>query len=382
MHYELSFWEYDTFLKRLDVVVLGSGIVGLSAAVRLKELAPSLHVAIWERGPLPIGASTRNAGFACFGSMSELLDDLQHQPEDAVWHLVEKRWHGLQRLRSRLGDAALGYEGLGGYEIFTQANEHSYEYCLEHLSTFNQIASAITGHPQTWQIADTNASYLKLGKVRHIIANTLEGQLHTGRMMQAWMRLAQEKGVVLMNGIDVTHILPDTDGVVLQAAAGWSIKVPLVLVCVNGFARALLPELAVFPARNQVLITQPVSNLCLRGAFHYDRGYFYFRNVGPDRILLGGGRNLAPEEEATAEFGTTPLIQEALLDLLRNVILPGHKVEIAQCWSGILGVGTEKKPIVQRLHERLAVAVRMGGMGVAIGTLVGEEGACLLLDSA
>lgn len=380
MRYELSFWEYDTFFKRLDAVVLGSGIVGLSAAVRLKELAPSLHVAVWERGPLPIGASTRNAGFACFGSMTELLDDLQHQPEDAVWRLVEKRWQGLQRLRSRLGDAALGYEALGGYEVFTQADEQSYEYCLEHLSAFNQIASTITGHPQTWQIADASAPRLKLGKVRHIIANTLEGQLHTGRMMQAWMQLAQEKGVALMNGMDVTRILPDANGVVLQVAAGWSVKVPRVLVCVNGFARTLLPELAVSPARNQVLITQPIPNLHLRGAFHYDRGYFYFRNVGPDRILLGGGRSLAPEQEATAQFGTTPLIQDALLYLLHNTILPGQKAEVAQWWSGILGVGAEKKPIVQRLHERLAVAVRMGGMGVAIGTLVGEEGARVLLE--
>ncbi len=380
MRYELSFWEYDTFFKHLDAVVLGSGIVGLSAAVHLKELAPLLNVAVWDRGPLPIGASTRNAGFACFGSMTELLDDLRHQPEDAVWHLVEKRWKGLQRLRSRLGDAALNYEALGGYEVFTQADAQSYEYCLEHLPAFNRRASAITGCAATWQIADASMPHLKLGKVRHIIVNTLEGQLHTGHMMQSWMRLAQEKGVVLMNGIDITHVIPDADGIILQAAAGWSVKVPRVLVCVNGFARTLLPDLAVSPARNQVLITQPIPNLHLRGAFHYDRGYFYFRNVGPDRILLGGGRNLAPEEEATAQFGTTPLIQDALLRLLHDVVLPGHKAQAAQWWSGILGVGMEKKPIVQRLHERLAVAVRMGGMGVAIGTLVGEEGARVLLD--
>jgi len=48
-------------------------------------------------------------------------------------------------------------------------------------------------------------------------------------------------------------------------------------------------------------------------------------------------------------------------------------------WSGILGIGTVKKPIVQKIAPHVAVAVRLGGMGVAIGSLVGEEGAALLL---
>src|SRR6185436_9196181 len=97
-----------------------------------------------------------------------------------------------------------------------------------------------------------------------------------------------------------------------------------------------------------------------------------------DRILLGGGRNLSPDIERTDELGHTDLIQEALLDLLRTVILPGQPFEIDTWWSGILGIGPVKKPIVQFVSPHVAVAVRMGGMGVAIGSLVGEEGAALL----
>ena len=149
----------------------------------------------------------------------------------------------------------------------------------------------------------------------------------------------------------------------------------------NGFARRLLPELQVQPARNQVLITQPIPGLKLKGCFHYDRGYYYFRDV-EGRILLGGGRNLAPQEEATDQFGTTPLIQEALLRLLHEVILPGREVEVDTWWSGILGIGPEKAPIIKRLNDRLSVSVRMGGMGVAIGSLVGEEGAEVVLSGS
>ncbi len=127
-----------------------------------------------------------------------------------------------------------------------------------------------------------------------------------------------------------------------------------------------------------MLITEPIPNLKCKACFHYDRGYVYFRGID-NRILLGGGRNLALKQETTDEFGTTENIKAALLKLLREVILPGRAVEVAHWWSGIMGVGAEKKPIVKKVGEHIVVAVRMGGMGVAIGSLVGEEGARLLL---
>ena len=114
----LSFWERDSFLNNIDVAIIGSGIVGLSTALTLRERHKSLRIAVLERGALPEGASTRNAGFACFGSISELLDDLEHHSESDVFALVEKRFRGLARLRQRVGDANMNYEATGNYEIF------------------------------------------------------------------------------------------------------------------------------------------------------------------------------------------------------------------------------------------------------------------------
>jgi glycine/D-amino acid oxidase-like deaminating enzyme len=121
-----------------------------------------------------------------------------------------------------------------------------------------------------------------------------------------------------------------------------------------------------------VLITEPIPNLDIKGTFHLDRGYYYFRNIG-DRILLGGGRNLAFEEETTTEMGQTEIIQKRLEQLLKEVILPNHDIEIAHRWSGIMGVGASKNPIVANLSQNVYCGVRMGGMGVAIGSLIGTE---------
>src|SRR6185369_8374728 len=102
---QLSYWEQESFFNHIDLLVIGGGIVGLNAAWHAKKIAPRLKVAVFERGSIPMGASTRNAGFACFGSPSELLDDLSRNSEEEVFSLVEKRWKGLSKLRKNLGDA-------------------------------------------------------------------------------------------------------------------------------------------------------------------------------------------------------------------------------------------------------------------------------------
>ena len=152
---------------------------------------------------------------------------------------------------------------------------------------------------------------------------------------------------------------------------GITFKTHKLLFTTNGFASQLTHNL-VQPARAQVVITKPIPNLDIKGTFHFNKGYFYFRNIN-DRILFGGGRNLDFVSETTTSQDTTELIQNHLEELLKTVILPNHKFEIEQRWSGTMGVGTHKKPIVEQLSNNVYCGIRLGGMGVAIGSLVGQE---------
>lgn len=378
MQYTLSYWERETFFQNPDVAVVGSGIVGLAAAIHLKTLDPALRVVVLERGPLPIGASTRNAGFACFGSLTELLDDLTHMSEDEVLSIVEKRWRGLQRLRALVGDDNLDFRMHGGYEMFTGAEEAVFQECVARIPDFNQKIGRITGHPEVYKVVDERLPRFGFGGVRHLILNQPEGQVHTGKMMAALLEKARAAGVAVFNGVGIRRLEDSGQGVELETEFGWTLRAPRVLVCVNGFAQRLLPRLEVTPARNQVLITQPIPGLPVEGCFHYDRGYFYFRNID-GRILLGGGRNLDLEKEKTDQFEPNELIRKALEKMLHEVVCPGRPVEIDAWWTGILGLGPVKKPIVERVSPHVAVAVRLSGMGVAIGTLVGQEGAELMM---
>lgn len=377
MQYELSYWESESIFTGIDVAVIGSGIVGLTAAIHVKNREPRSRVVILERGPMPAGASTRNAGFACFGSMTELLDDLNIMPEEDVLATVEKRWTGLQRLRALVGDENMDFQQWGGYEMFTDQEEDIYQECLERMPYFNEKIGRITGHAEVYKCVDERLPEFGYKGVRHLILNQPEGQVHTGNLMRALVQIARNAGVEIFNGVGVERLEDSADGVDLSLSTGWDIHAPRVLVAVNGFARQLLPQLDLYPARNQVLVTEPVPGLRVSGCFHYDRGYIYFRNID-GRILLGGGRNLDFETEKTGEFGDNKMIRTALVRFLQEVICPNQEVPVERWWTGIMGLGPVKKPVVELVSPHVAVAVRLSGMGVAIGTLVGQEGAELL----
>ncbi len=363
----VSYWEYKTWLANIDFTVVGSGIVGLNCALRLRELFPEARILILEKGSLPQGASTKNAGFACFGSISEILSDLEHHSEEEIISLVGKRWDGIRALRTLLGDKGIGFENLGGHELFLKGQVGMFEKCLEKLAEINELLTPVYGapafhlQPNTYRFQHIQENY---------ISNNFESQIDTGLMMASLLALAQKKGIIVLNAVPVLTYVEGFDGVSVNTEH-FDFLTGTLLFATNGFTAGLVKQ-PVIPARAQVLITKPMPGLKIRGTFHIEEGYYYFRNID-DRILLGGGRNLDFKTEETMEFGETAIIKSALERLLREVILPEISVEIDRYWSGIMGIGEKKEPIVQQLSEHVYCGVRLGGMGIAIGSSIGRE---------
>ena len=363
----LSYWEHKTWLSNIDFTIVGSGIVGLTCALELNKNHPKSKILILERGVLPQGASTKNAGFACFGSISEILADLKHHSEDEVIELVQKRWEGIELLRKNLGDEAIGYEQYGGHELFTSNNQPLYSNCLERLDEVNQLlapvfnSNAFITHPNSFNFKNIQESY---------VSNLFEAQIDTGKMMSCLLNKVQKECIAILNSVKVEEF-SENNGAVSVKTDQFEFYTKKLLLATNGFTSQFIKE-PVLPARAQVLITKPIKNLHIKGTFHLDEGYYYFRNID-QRILLGGGRNLDYKGEESTLFGETDLIQNQLNNLLKTIILPNNEYEIERRWSGIMGVGEQKRPIVKQLSNNVFCGVRLGGMGIAIGSLVGKE---------
>jgi len=370
-----SYWEKDTWFTDIDLAIVGSGIVGLSSAWFIKRKHPEWKVLVLESGVLPHGATTRNAGFACFGSLSEIVADLILYGEEKMIELVRWRWEGLQALLSLHNKREIDYWNMGGYELFTGEDDELWESSRGEMRNINRLLRTELGFDQDvfQEAGQDKIARMGLKGVKQMLYNPFEGQLHSGRLMQSLITKCMQEGVLLLNNTRLNSFENTDAGVQLDTTNG-TVSAERLLVCNNGFARQLIPDLEVLPARGQILVTAPIEDLPLRGAFHHQQGYNYFRNVG-DRVLLGGGRHRDLPGEETVEMLVTESIQEYLEKLLREVIIPGREYTIEHRWSGIMGLGPEKSPIIRQLSERVWCAVRMGGMGVAIGTNMGKKAA-------
>ncbi len=364
----LSFWEHRTWFSNIDFAVIGSGIVGLSCAISLRKKYPKSKIVVFERGLLPSGASTKNAGFACFGSISEILDDLKTHSEEEVVQLVKKRVEGLHLLRSTLGDSQLDYQEYGGYELFTNEDAALFETCKSNINYVNELLKPIFKD----SVFSERKDPFGFNNIQpNLIYSKFEGQIDTGKMMLGLLKKATEENILIVNSTEITAISDNGENVSLQLNTSKDILVNKVFIATNGFAKQFLDE-DIKPARAQVLVTKPIKNLQIKGTFHLDKGYYYFRNI-ENRILFGGGRNLDFKTEETTEMQLTQLVQNKLEQVLKSVILPNQSFEIDQRWSGIMGLGNQKKPILKIVSKNVFCGVRLGGMGVAIGSSIGKQ---------
>lgn len=365
---DLSIWERNHFTQ-FDIIIIGSGIVGLCTAYYLSVSYPEKRIIILERGLIPSGASTKNAGFACMGSLTELLDDLQHMPEQAVVDLFEMRRQGLTRLQSILGKDAMGYQQNGSYELIMSDEMEA----LDYLDRCNLLLKELL-HADAFSLCNHLIPSFGFKGVEAMVQNLCEAEIDTGQMMSALIGMVTKNGVQIKTGSDVAYFEEHENGVELVLknpldASDFKMQADHLFICNNAFAKKLLPEADIAPGRGQVLITQPINELPFKGIFHLHKGYYYFRAY-QNRVLLGGGRHKDFEGETTCEFGLHPQLQNDLDEMLRHLILPNQAFEIDLRWSGIMAFGPNKKPIVEQYSPRIFAGVRMGGMGVAIGSQV------------
>jgi glycine/D-amino acid oxidase-like deaminating enzyme len=375
----LSFWEQKELIH-YDYIVVGSGITGLSTACVIKERKPNDHILVLERGLLPTGASTKNAGFACIGSLSEKVYDLALMGEDKLLQLIENRWIGLQLLRKRLGDTAIDFQNNGGYELILNHESNAH---LEHLSSMNDRLRPIFKQDVFKEDKSKIGTFgFNANKLQSILVNSLEGQINTGKMMNALHQYASSLGIKIITGADVSVIEENDKYVLVHANSSYNniaFKASKVAICTNAFTRKLFPHLEINPGRGQVLVTSSIPDLKVKGIFSFDEGFYYFRNF-ENRIIFGGGRNLDFEKEATTSFETNEKIIAQLQQYLSEMIIPNYSYTIEQTWTGIMAFGPNKLPLLQSMSDRIAMGVRLNGMGVALGSKIAEDLADILLS--
>jgi gamma-glutamylputrescine oxidase len=374
----LSIWEKESFYAPQDIIIVGAGLMGLWAALELKKGNEHLRITLVERNTTPLGASTRNAGFACFGSPTELIHDAETMGTDAMLAIVEMRYKGIEKIKQHFSHVQTQFDQCGGYECINKNYSHWNELAGK-IEWLNRLLKDITGNEKIFSESNSKLAEFGLQGFDALIENPSEAALHSGSLLQALTQKVQSAGIHILYGIEITGYSKLGSPISIQTNQQISLSAQQVLFCTNAFTQTLVPELPVTPARGQVIVTSPIENLGMKGTFHFDEGFYYWRNLG-NRILIGGARNAAIEEEETRDLSGSLVVKNALELFLQNHLQPKYQYTIEHHWSGIMGFTADKKPFVGKVSAGVFAAIACNGMGVALTPMMAEKAATMMTN--
>lgn len=354
----LSYWERTAWSAPHDLVVVGAGITGSSAAMFYLRKHPGASVVLLERSAHPSGASTRNAGFTCFGTVGEGLDDLANEPEDEVVDRIRRRYEGLKLLQSELPASETGHRMTGGHELFL--DDADFERCAAEIPRFNRYLKEVTGEAEVYKAVRVNG--------KPAISISIEGHLHSGKLIKALHAQVHRLGGRIQWGMPVASVDPGE----VRLASGEVLAARHILVATNGFTGAIPGMPVVHPARGLVMVVTGDGIDRWQGSWHAERGFTYWRDVDGG-LLIGGGRHLDIPGERTMEHGVNPVIRDYLWTFLHDTL--GVKVDtVTDQWNGVMGFPEGRKtPHLAEIKPGVWVAAGLSGMGVALGMGVGRE---------
>jgi gamma-glutamylputrescine oxidase len=147
-----------------------------------------------------------------------------------------------------------------------------------------------------------------------------------------------------------------------------------VLVATDGYPSGLLGQLEglIVPTRGQMIATAPFQERFFECPHYGRHGFDYWQQTPDGRILAGGFRDSALQDEFTAEEELTPTVQSALESFVAELV--GRPVEVQYRWAGIFGLVLDFLPVVGRVpgEDRVWVAGGYSGHGNVLGLMCGE----------
>ena len=331
----------------VDVVVVGGGVTGCSAALTLARRG--LRVRLFERREIAGGASGRNGGFALRGlksSYDQARAVLGRDIAASLWALTER---SLDEMSALAGDAL---RRTGSVRLANDAEERDalraeYDGLVE------------DGFEAEW--LDPLPPYLD-----GLFAG---GFVHPGDaalVPALWVkRLA---GHAAEAGAEIVEHTP------VDRAGAEALDTHAILLAVDGMTHVLAPELApsVTAMRGQVLATVPLDEVRYDRPHYARGGYDYWQQTPDGRLVLGGRRDTDLETERTAVEETTPFIQDQLTGYAAELM--GEAPEISHRWSGIWGETYDGLPFAGRVpgSDRVWVAGGYCGHGNVLGFACGN----------
>ena len=148
-----------------------------------------------------------------------------------------------------------------------------------------------------------------------------------------------------------------------------SIRAKHIVVAVDGNLGKALPEIAdeVQPTRLQMISTAPETSRNLKYAVYVRQGWDYWQQLPDGRVAIGGGRDLALEQEATDVVEPTQVMRNYLEAKLKEI---GVTAPVEHHWAAIVSYTDSGLPIVKEVQPGVWAVGAYCGTGNVVGALL------------
>ena len=332
-----------------DVAIVGGGVAGIATAYFLA--AAGAKVVVLEARGVAEAASGRNAGFLLAGVAENFVAAARRYGERnalRIWRFTNRTQVLVRALVA----------------------EHRID-CDLRWSGSDQIA----GDDDEWREIEDSARRLSsqglpvsLDPASRTATHADDGELHPVRWVRSLAAAAVGKGARIHESTRVRSIGPGK-----AVTSSGAVTAAALVLCTNAYTAHLVSS-RVRPVRGQMLATAPTRRVFARPAYAH-RGYRYWRQTSDGRVLVGGWRDTAVDEEVGEEERTTDVIQRQLETFLRE-----HAVgaAVTHRWAGTMGFSHDALPYIGLVARDVFVCGGFTGHGMAFGPASAELVAALV----
>lgn len=350
-------------LARADIVVVGSGLAGISAAYWLQEAGVD-RIAIVDHLPEQ-AASFRNCGHLLPGTVESpaALVKLKGLAEAAeIWHYSVAACELVTETATKLGiDCELRRRG---YLTIALGDSQRAEI-EESVALLDQFGypGAVWGPEQLAQVG-----------IRAGLSARFEpraSSMNPVKFRNGLMAHCLRRGLSYVSGIEVQGVSQKAGRVEL-ATAGGAISCEFAVIASNAYAQNMLPQLKArqlaVPFRGQILVSEPLGpSVPLAPIPHsFNHGYEYALRTAGDRLIIGGWRDKIPGMEL-GDYSLTPnpTINAGLADFARRSYVGGESLAFPRSWVGIMASSQTGLPFVgPTASERIFLNLGFTGHGL------------------